>query len=141
MSNAFEGLKEGDDYSFVKKKFSRTDFVRYAGGGGDFNPIHHDQKFAEAAGLPTVFGMGMLTAGILSRVPVEWFGPTALKSYGIRFQSRLWPDDTVTFKCVVSKLYEEAGVIHADLDLSAVTQKDEVLIKGFSTVRPWLPSS
>ncbi|MBV1876971.1 MAG: hypothetical protein KUG79_04950 [Pseudomonadales bacterium] len=140
MSDAFENVKEGDVYSFVKEKFSRTDFVRYAGGGGDFNPIHHDQKFAEAAGLPTVFGMGMLTAGILSRVPVEWFGATSLKSYGIRFQSRLWPEDTVTFKGVVAKVYEQDGVKHADLELSAITQKDEVLIKGFSTVRPWSPA-
>jgi acyl dehydratase len=29
---------------------SRTDFVRYAGAGGDFNPIHHDEPFAQAAG-------------------------------------------------------------------------------------------
>ncbi|MBV1907444.1 MAG: hypothetical protein KUG75_15330 [Pseudomonadales bacterium] len=137
MSDTFESIKTGDEYSFVKEKFTRTDFVRYAGGGGDFNPIHHDQTFAEAAGLPTVFGMGMLTAGILSRVPVEWFGATALKSYGIRFQSRIWPGDTVTFKGVVNKVYDEDGVKHADLDLTATTEKGEVLIKGFSTVRPW----
>ena len=137
MSNAFESIKEGDEYEFVKEDFTRTDFVRYAGGGGDFNPIHHDQTFAEAAGLPTVFGMGMLTAGILSRIPVEWFGATSLKSYGVRFQSRIWPGDTVTFKGVVEKVYDEGGVKHADLALTATTQKDEVLIKGFSTVRPW----
>ena len=31
---------------------TRTDFVRYQGASGDFNPIHHDEEFAQAAGLP-----------------------------------------------------------------------------------------
>ena len=44
---------------------TRTDFVRYAGAGGDLNPIHHDEPMAVAAGFPTVFGMGMLHAGML----------------------------------------------------------------------------
>ena len=25
---------------------TRTDFVRYAGAGGDFNPLHHDEEYA-----------------------------------------------------------------------------------------------
>ena len=31
---------------------TRTDFVRYQGASGDFNPIHHDEEFAKSAGLP-----------------------------------------------------------------------------------------
>ena len=45
---------------------TRTDFVRYQGASGDFNPIHHDEEFAKAAGYPTVFSVGMLQAGILA---------------------------------------------------------------------------
>ena len=133
----FASIKEGDEFAFTHKDFTRTDFARYAGGGGDFNPIHHDQTFAEKAGLPTVFGMGMLTAGMLSRVPAEWFGPTSVKSFGIRFKTRLWPGNDVEFKGVVKKVYQEDGVTHADLDLTAITSEGEVLIQGFSTVRPW----
>src|SRR5205823_876970 len=32
---------------------TRTDFVRYQGASGDFNPIHHDDDFAQSAGYPT----------------------------------------------------------------------------------------
>ncbi len=65
----WEDVKEGDALPEVKvAKLTRTDFVKYAGASGDFNPIHHDQTFAEASGNPTVFAMGMLNAGILSRV-------------------------------------------------------------------------
>ena len=42
---------------------TRPDFVRYAGASGDFVPLHYDQTFVEAAGIPTVFAQGMCTAG------------------------------------------------------------------------------
>ncbi len=43
MSDAFETAKVGDEQSFDVPDVNRTHFVRYAGGGGDFNPIHHDR--------------------------------------------------------------------------------------------------
>ena len=55
---------------------TRTDFVRYQGASGDFNPIHHDEEFAQAAGYPTVFSVGMLQAGILATLATDWLGAT-----------------------------------------------------------------
>lgn len=132
-----QSVKEGDEFSFTIRDVNRTQFVRYAGAGGDFNPIHHDQTFAEEAGLETVFAMGLMTAGMLSRIPVEWFGPTSIKSYKVQFRQRLWPGDDVTFSGTVVSTYEEDGIAHADLDLSAVNQKGEALILGAATVRTW----
>ncbi|MGH7899426.1 MAG: MaoC/PaaZ C-terminal domain-containing protein, partial [Candidatus Binatia bacterium] len=52
----FDQVKEGDEIpAFEVKNLSRTDIVKYAGASGDFNPIHHDQTFAESARYPTVF--------------------------------------------------------------------------------------
>ena len=137
MSNPFEGVKVGDERSFEVAEINRTHFVRYAGGGGDFNPIHHDQTFAEKAGLPTVFGMGMFTAGVLSRIPAEWFGPTSVQRYSIRFTSRIWPGDTLTCKGSVVKVYQKDGAPHVDLALEALNQKGEALIRAEATCRPW----
>ena len=68
----FEEGHEGAELpSFTVENLTRTDFVKYAGSSGDFNPIHHDQTFAEASGNPTVFAMGMLNAGLLSRLVAE----------------------------------------------------------------------
>ena len=72
MSVDWSSLSEGEERHFEVADVNRTHFVRYAGASGDFNPIHHDQTFAEAAGLPTVFGIGMWTAGVYvstARVP------------------------------------------------------------------------
>lgn len=139
MSGIWQSVKEGDERSFVLERASRSHFVRYAGASGDFNAIHFDQTFAEKAGLPTVFGQGMFTAGTLARVPTEWFGATSVKRYAVRFSSRIWPDDNVTFAGTVARVYQENGVPHADLELTATNQKGEVLIAAESTVREWLP--
>ena len=130
-------LQEGDERSFELRDVNRTHFVRYAGASGDFNPIHHDQTFAEKAGLPTVFGIGMWTAGVLSRVPAEWFGPESIRRYEVRFASRVWPDDTIACRGKVTRVYQDDGLPHADLELTATNQKGELLIQGSATVRPW----
>jgi peroxisomal enoyl-CoA hydratase 2 len=139
MSDPWSSIKVGDERRFAVTDITRTHFVRYAGASGDFNPIHHDQTFAEQAGLPTVFGMGMFTASVLSRIPVEWFGPTSVKRYAIRFTSRLWPGDTLTCSGKVVRVHDENGITHVDLELTASNQKGEPLIKGEATVRPWRP--
>ncbi|MCA9846395.1 MAG: dihydroxy-acid dehydratase [Dehalococcoidia bacterium] len=130
----------GDRREFSVSDINRTHFVRYAGAGGDFNPIHHDQTFAERAGLPTVFGMGMFTAGVLAQVPSQWFGPRNVARYAVRFTSRLWPGDTLTCRGTVSRVYDVNGVAHLDLQLEALNQKGETLIEGEATIRPWQPT-
>ncbi|MBT5773760.1 MAG: hypothetical protein HOH95_05210 [Dehalococcoidia bacterium] len=139
-TDVFTSAQVGDEQEFQVEDINRTQFVRYAGGGGDFNPIHHDQTFAEKAGLETVFGMGMFTAGVLSRVPAEWFGPESVKRYAVKFTSRIWPGDTLTCKGTVTKVYEVDGVPHVDLEVLALNQKGETLIQAESTCRPWSAS-
>lgn len=133
----WDALREGEERSFEVPDVTRTHFVRYAGASGDFNPIHHDQTFAEKAGLPTVFGVGMWTAGVLSRIAADWFGPESVQRYQVRFATRLWPGDTLHCHGRIARLYEEDGVPHADLELRASNQKGELLIQGTATVRPW----
>jgi acyl dehydratase len=138
MSVDWRALREEEERSVeLGDPIIRTHFVRYAGASGDFNPIHHDQTFAEQVGLPTVFGMGMFTAGVLSRIPSEWFGPESVQHLRVRFATRLWPGDTLRLHGRITRVYARDGVPHADLELRAANQKDETLISGEATVRPW----
>lgn len=139
MSIDWRRLEVGQEHRFEVPDVTRTHFVQYAGASGDFNPIHHDQTFAEKAGLPTVFGVGMWTAGVLSRIASEWFGPESIQRFGVRFATRLWPGDTIVCTGRIAKVYDEGGVPHADLELEAANQKGETLIRGSATVRPWMP--
>ncbi|MGQ4598889.1 FAS1-like dehydratase domain-containing protein [Nocardia sp. R6R-6] len=72
---------------------TRTDFVRYAGAGGDFNPLHHDDEYARSLGLPSVFAMGMWTAGLLASFVSDRLGPSSVGALDMRFRSPVWPGD------------------------------------------------
>src|SRR5690349_4035521 len=68
---------------------SRTDIVRYQGASGDFNPIHHDDEFAQSAGYPTVFSVGMLQAGFLATYVSDWFGPAQVRRFAVQFKEQV----------------------------------------------------
>lgn len=76
-------------------KVTRTDFVKFAGAGGDFNPIHHDDDFARAAGFPSVFAMGMYTASLASRFLTDTYGLSNIRSYKVRFLTPTWPNENL----------------------------------------------
>jgi acyl dehydratase len=90
---------------------TRTDFVRYAGAAGDLNPIHHDETFARAAGLPSVFGMGMLHAGVLGNRLARWVGPDNVRSFDVRFTGQVWPGDVLAFGGRVTAVEEGLATI------------------------------
>jgi acyl dehydratase len=118
---------------FVVEDLTRTDLVRYAGASGDFNPIHHDEHFARAAGNPTVFGHGMLTAGMVARCITDFVGAGNLRRYKVRFATRVWPGDTITCAGRVTKRYEEAGESRIDGEVTATTQRGETAVSGTFT--------
>jgi acyl dehydratase len=118
---------------FVVEDLTRTDLVRYAGASGDFNPIHHDEHFARAAGNPTVFGHGMLTAGLVARCITDFVGAGNLRRYKVRFATRVWPGDTITCAGRLTKRYEDAGESRIDGEVTATTQRGETAVSGTFT--------
>jgi acyl dehydratase len=101
--------------------FARQDFVRYAGASGDFNPIHYDEPYATGAGHPSVFGQGMLTAGVAAHAVADLVGLARLWSFGVRFRSQVWPGDTVTARAEVTESEDVPDDVPADALALAVT--------------------
>ncbi|MBI1814078.1 MAG: MaoC family dehydratase N-terminal domain-containing protein [Deltaproteobacteria bacterium] len=127
----FDDVKEGDEVpAFVVKNLTRTDLVRYAGASGDFNPIHHDQTFAEGANLPGVFAHGMLNAGFVGKCVTDYVGVQNLRQFKVRFATRVWPGDTITCKGTVTKKYDADGSHLIEGNVQAINQKGEVAIHG-----------
>ena len=130
----FEDLSVGDEAPpLVLENISRTHFVRYAGASGDFNPMHHDDTVATSIGNPSVFGHGMLTAGLMARVLKEWFGPAALRRLQVRFSKQVWPGETLTCTAAVTGLREEGGVGLVDVECLVVNQEGEAKLTGTAT--------
>jgi acyl dehydratase len=106
---------------------TRTDFVRYAGAGGDFNPIHHDEPMATAAGMPSVFGMGLLHAGMLGLRLARWVGPGSIRAFAVRFTGQVWPGDELTFGGHVVAI-DADGV--AALELEVTRHDGDVVLRA-----------
>src|SRR5438034_9165063 len=88
----FEDVREGGEVPpFMVERLTRMDLVRYAGASGDFNPIHTDEEFARAAGNPSVFGHGMLTAAFVGKCVTDYVGSENLRRFKVRFATRVWP--------------------------------------------------
>ncbi|MHB8669448.1 MAG: MaoC/PaaZ C-terminal domain-containing protein [Acidimicrobiales bacterium] len=134
----FEDLNEGDEGPVLTHELTRTDLVMYAGASGDFNPMHHDEVKAKAAGLPSVFGHGMFSAGFLAKAVTDYVGVGGLKRYKVRFAKQTWPGETFTTKVVVTGKRKEDGENLVDLECTLLNQEGEVKVSGVATAA--LPS-
>jgi acyl dehydratase len=129
----FEDVNEGDEAPVKTHVLTRTDFVRYAGASGDYNPIHHDETFATAAGQPSVFGHGMFSMGLLGTALTDYVGPGRLTRYQVRFSRHTWPGEKLRTKIVVKAKRVEDGKHMVDMDCSLVNSEGEVKVVGEAT--------
>jgi acyl dehydratase len=72
---------------------TRVQIARYAGAVGDFNPVHIDDEFARAAGLPSVIAHGPLIVALALDAVVEQVGAEALRSARARLLAPVFPGD------------------------------------------------
>jgi acyl dehydratase len=114
---------------------TRTDFVRYQGASGDFNPIHHDEQFAQSAGFPTVFSVGMLQAGYLATYATDLLGVDAVRRFRVRFREQVWPGDVLTCAGRVSGIgvSDLTGERCVDLELTLTRQDGSTAITADAT--------
>ena len=90
---------------------------RYAGASGDFNPIHIDEEFAKAVGLPGRILHGLYTMAQVARAQTEAAGDPAapLRRLSVQFRGMGFPEQEMT----VSGNEREGGDGTVILDLEA----------------------
>jgi len=130
----YDDVDVGDEAPSISHELGRTDLVRYAGASGDFNPMHTDEVAAQAAGLPSVFGHGMFSMGLLGRAITDWAGVGNLLSYKVRFTKQTWPGETLTSTITVTAKHEEGGRRLIEADVALANQDGEVKVAGTTTV-------
>jgi acyl dehydratase len=126
----YDDVAVGDEAPSLSHELTRTDLVMYAGASGDFNPMHHDEVKAKEVGLPSVFGHGMLSMGILGKAVTDYVGIGNLKNYKVRFTKQTWPGETLTSKVVVTGKREADGQRLVDLEVTLTNQDGEVKVAG-----------
>ena len=126
----FDDVNEGDEAPVVSHELSRTDLVMYAGASGDFNPMHHDEVKAKEAGLPSVFGHGMFSMGLLGRAITDYVGIGNLRNFKVRFTKQTWPGEKLTSKIAVTGKRKEDGENLVDLEVTLANESGEVKVAG-----------
>jgi acyl dehydratase len=83
------------------REILRQDIDLYAQASKDFNRIHLDEGFAQAAGLPTVIAHGMLSMGLAASALEHWgIDRSRIKSFSSRFKEKVFPGDKLVAEFV-----------------------------------------
>lgn len=94
--------------------------VRYAGASGDFNPIHIDEEFAKAVGLPGRILHGLWSMAQVARAQTNAAGgPEHLKRLAVQFRGMGVPEQEIVVtgavreqrdgRVVIDTVAEQAG--------------------------------
>jgi acyl dehydratase len=113
-------LQVGDEIPALSVTPDKYLTVRYAGASGDFNPIHIDEEFARAVGLPGRILHGLWTMAQVARAQTEAAGgPEHLKRLTVQFRGMGVPEQEVVVtgtvreqrdgRAVVDTVAEQAG--------------------------------
>ena len=129
----FEDVTQGDEAPVRSHVLDRTDLVKYAGASGDFNPMHHDEVKAVAAGQPSVFGHGMFSMGLLGTAITDFVGVGNVRRFQVRFAKQTWPDEELPTEIVVTGKRTEGDDHLVDLDVRLHNADGEEKVVGEAT--------
>jgi acyl dehydratase len=105
-------LEQGAEIPEVRVTPDKYLTVRYAGASGDFNPIHIDEEFARAVGLPGRILHGLWTMAQVARAQTEAAGgPEHLKRLSVQFRGMGVPEQEVLVSGTVREAAEGRVVI------------------------------
>jgi acyl dehydratase len=130
----FDEVAAGEELPvLVKEAVSRVQLARYAGASGDFNPIHLDEPYAQAAGMGGVIAHGMLSMAFLAEAVTRWSGPASVARIEARFKAIVRPGDSLTVRGSVVEKNEADRTVR--LKLTCENQDGVTVTEGAAVVR------
>lgn len=105
-------LRAGEQIPELKITPDKYLTVRYAGASGDFNPIHIDEEFARAVGLPGRILHGLWTMAQVARAQTDAAGgPERLKRLSVQFRGMGVPEQEVIVTGTVREVSDGRAVV------------------------------
>jgi acyl dehydratase len=105
-------LNVGDQIPEVRVTPDKYLTARYAGASGDFNPIHIDEDFARAVGLPGRILHGLWTMAQVARAQTEVAGgPEHLKRLAVQFRGMGVPEQEVVVSGTVREVVDGRVIV------------------------------
>jgi acyl dehydratase len=119
-------VSPGDELPTLAVTPDRYLTVRYAGASGDFNPIHIDEDFAKAVGLPGRILHGLWTMAQVARAQTEAAGgPEKLRRLRVQFRGMGFPEREITVISTVREVVDGVAIVE-----SRAEQDGKAIIRG-----------
>ncbi len=100
--------------------------ARYAGASGDFNPIHIDEEFARAVGLPGRILHGLWTMAQVARAQTDAAGgPQHLKRLSVQFRGMGMPEQEIVVTGTVREVEDGRALVD-----TVAEQSDKQIIRN-----------
>ena len=106
-------LKVGDKIPELRVTPDKYLPHRYAGASGDFNPIHIDEEFAKAVGLPRTILHGLYGMGLTAKANAALAegDPRALKRLKVQFRGMGFPEQEIVVSGTVKSVEGDRVVV------------------------------
>jgi acyl dehydratase len=121
-------LKPGDQVPELRVTPDKYLPHRYAGASGDFNPIHIDDEFAKAVGLPRNILHGLYSMGLVARANAAALAggdPRALKRLSVQFRGMGMPEQEIVVSGTIKSVDGNRTIVD-----TIATQGDTDIIKN-----------
>jgi hydroxyacyl-ACP dehydratase HTD2-like protein with hotdog domain len=119
----------GDEIAPVEVTPDRWLTVRYAGASGDFNPIHTDDDFARAGGLPGRVLHGLWTMAMTAKAATSALGgdPRQMSEFSVQFRGIGFPEQPIAITGRATEADDDEVVLAVE-----ARQEDRTLIRNAS---------
>ena len=136
MPLTWDAFKEGDEIPVLKKKPGVTQLVKYAAGGGDFNPLHHDFNFPQSKAIGSIIVHGRFKYAALGELVSNWLDHGGrIQKLSCQYRGMDMPDSEMTLGGKVTRKWEEAGKRLAEVERWVKNAKGQNTTPGSATVR------
>ena len=134
-SLAYSSTNVGDTLPpLTVASLDRTTLALFAGASGDHMPLHIDIDAARKAGMPDVFGHGMLSMAYLGRLVTNWAPQAQLRSFSARFSGITHLGNVITGNAKVIEKLEKNGEKLVRVEMKATTQYGDTKTLGEALV-------
>ncbi|HLK34799.1 MAG TPA: MaoC family dehydratase [Terriglobales bacterium] len=121
---AIAGLKKGDCFA-LSRTFAEQDTHNFADISKDYNPVHFDDRFAQAKGFRGRICHGLLVASLLTEIggQIGWLA----SEMNFRFRRPVYFGDTIECRLTITELDDRN---RARAEAVFKNQHDEVVLQA-----------